>query len=63
LRRFSQSGRDSLRIRQLGVAAAEREDAGRFIVQAGEKLTAFLELETSGHCQREVGMKLRESHR
>jgi len=27
------------------VAAAEREDAGRFIVQADEKLTAFQELE------------------
>jgi hypothetical protein len=25
--------------------AAEREDAGRFIVHADEKLTAFLELE------------------
>jgi hypothetical protein len=31
--------------RQFWVAAAEREDAGRFIVRADEKLTAFLELE------------------
>jgi hypothetical protein len=31
--------------RQFWVAAAEREDAGRFIVYADEKLTAFLELE------------------
>jgi hypothetical protein len=27
--------------------AAEREDAGRFIVRADEKLTAFLELEAA----------------
>jgi hypothetical protein len=27
--------------------AAEREDAGRFIVRAYEKLTAFLELESA----------------
>ena len=31
--------------RQFWVVAAEREDAGRFIVRADEKLTAFLELE------------------
>jgi hypothetical protein len=31
--------------RQFLVAAAEREDAGRFIVHADEKRTAFLELE------------------
>jgi len=31
--------------RQFWVATAEREDAGRFIVRADEKLTAFLELE------------------
>ena len=29
------------------VRAAEREDAGRFIVHADEKLTAFLELESA----------------
>ena len=29
------------------VVAAEREDAGRFIVHADEKLTAFLELESA----------------
>jgi hypothetical protein len=29
------------------VAAAEREDEGRFIVRADEKLTAFLELESA----------------
>jgi len=28
------------------VAAAERESAGRLIVRGGEKLTAFLELES-----------------
>jgi hypothetical protein len=31
--------------RQFRVAAAERDGAGRFIVQADEKLTAFIELE------------------
>ena len=31
--------------RTIWVAAAERSDAGRFIVHADEKLTAFLELE------------------
>jgi hypothetical protein len=31
--------------RQFWVAAAERDGAGRFIVRADEKLTAFLELE------------------
>jgi hypothetical protein len=31
--------------RQFWVVAAEREDGGRFIVHADEKLTAFLELE------------------
>jgi len=31
--------------RQFWVAAAEREGAGRFIVRADEKLTAFLELQ------------------
>ena len=30
---------------QFWVAAAERQDAGRFIVHADEKLTAFIELE------------------
>jgi len=33
--------------RQFWVAAAEREDAGRFIVRADEKLTAFVELESA----------------
>ena len=33
--------------RQFWVAAAEREDSGRFIVHAEEKLTAFLELEAA----------------
>ena len=32
--------------RQFWVVAAERENAGRFIVQADEKLTAFMELES-----------------
>jgi hypothetical protein len=31
--------------RPIWVVAAEREDVGRFIVRADEKLTAFLELE------------------
>jgi len=31
--------------RPIWVVAAEREDAGRFIVRADEKLTAFLEPE------------------
>jgi hypothetical protein len=31
--------------RQFWIAAAERDDAGRFIVRADEKLTAFIELE------------------
>ena len=33
--------------RQFCVAAAERDDAGRFIVRADELLTAFVELESS----------------
>lgn len=33
--------------RQFWVVAAEREDAGRFIVRAHEMLTAFLELESA----------------
>jgi hypothetical protein len=32
--------------RQFWVVAAEREDAGRFVVHADEKLTAFVELES-----------------
>jgi hypothetical protein len=32
--------------RQFWVVAAEREDAGRLIVHADEKLTAFMELES-----------------
>ena len=32
---------------QFCVVAAEREETGRFIVQAGEKLTGFLELESA----------------
>jgi hypothetical protein len=31
--------------RQFWIVTAERADAGRFVVQADEKLTAFLELE------------------
>jgi hypothetical protein len=33
--------------RQFWVVAAEREDAGRFIARADEKLTAFMELESA----------------
>ena len=35
--------------RHFWVAAAEREDAGHFIVRADEKLTAFLELQRAIH--------------
>jgi hypothetical protein len=35
--------------RQFWVVAAERENAGCFIVRADEKLTAFLELERAIH--------------
>jgi hypothetical protein len=35
--------------RQFWVVAAEREDSGRFIVRADEKLTAFIELERAIH--------------
>jgi hypothetical protein len=38
--------------RQFWVVAAEREDGGRFIVRADEKLTAFLELEIATSGQR-----------
>jgi hypothetical protein len=33
--------------RQFWVVAAEREDAGRFIVHAGQKLEAFMALEAA----------------
>jgi hypothetical protein len=33
--------------RQFWVVTAQREDAGRFVVHADEKLTAFLELESA----------------
>jgi len=33
--------------RQFWAVAAEREDAGRFVVRADEKLTAFVELEST----------------
>jgi hypothetical protein len=33
--------------RQFWVVAVEREDAGRFIVRADEKLTAFLALQSA----------------
>ena len=35
--------------RQFGIAAAEREDAGRFILNADEMRTAFLELQAAIH--------------
>jgi hypothetical protein len=37
------------------VPAVEREDAGRFIVQAHDMPTAFLELQTAIHRQTELG--------
>jgi hypothetical protein len=45
--------------RQFWVAAAEREDAGRFIVHADEMRTAFLELQAAIHRRFEPQM---ESH-
>ena len=41
--------------RQFWVAAAEREDAGRFIVRGDEKLTAFLELESAMRARQKAG--------
>ena len=35
--------------RQFWVVAAERDDSGRFVVRADEKLTAFTELERAIH--------------
>jgi hypothetical protein len=40
--------------RQFWVVAAERRDAGRFIVQSDEMLAAFLELESAIWCQAEL---------
>ena len=40
--------------RQFWVVAAEREDAGRFIVHAQEVLSAFLELESAVRASREL---------
>jgi len=37
--------------RSIWVVAAEREDAGRFIVHADEVLTAFMELQAVIHRQ------------
>ena len=41
--------------RQFWVVAAERSDAGRFIVHAHNMPTAFLELQTAIHGQLELG--------
>ena len=41
--------------RQFWVVAAEREDAGRFIVHAHDMPTAFLELHAAIHRQLELG--------
>jgi hypothetical protein len=40
--------------RQFWIAAAEREDAGRFIVHADQMLSAFLELQATIHRQFEL---------
>jgi hypothetical protein len=40
--------------RQFWVVAAERSDAGRFIVHSDEMLTAFLELHAAIHRQFEL---------
>ena len=42
--------------RQFWVVAAEREDAGRFIVRADENLTAFLELEAAIYALQRIGL-------
>ena len=41
--------------RQFWIVAAERDDAGRFIVQAHDMRTAFLELQAAIHGQLELG--------
>ena len=41
--------------RQFWVVAAEREDAGRFIVHSHDMPTAFLELHAAIHRQLELG--------
>jgi hypothetical protein len=41
--------------------AAEREDAGRFIVHADEMLIAFLELRAAIHRRFELGWKVMRS--
>jgi hypothetical protein len=45
---ISSTGQDG---RQFWVVAAEREDAGRFIVHAHDMPTAFLELQAAIHGQ------------
>jgi hypothetical protein len=47
--------------RQFWVVAAEREDAGRFIVHADEMLIAFLELRAAIHRRFELGWKVMRS--
>jgi hypothetical protein len=47
--------------RQFRVVAAEREDAGRFIVHADERLIAFLELQAAIHRRFEFGWKVMRS--
>jgi hypothetical protein len=37
--------------RTIWIADAHRDDGKRFVVQADEKLTAFLELQLAGGCQ------------
>ena len=44
-----------------GFRPAERDDAGRFIVDADEMSTAFLELHAAIHRQREVGINIGQS--
>jgi hypothetical protein len=41
--------------REFWVVAAERSDAGRFIVRCDEMLTAFLQLHAAIHSQFELG--------
>jgi hypothetical protein len=55
---ISSTGKDG---RQFWVVAAER-DAGRFIVQAHEKLTGFLELEAAIHSATKMAYEIERSN-
>ena len=46
--------------RSIWVVAAERSDAGRFIVRADQELPAFLELESAIKTHRHCSMSLKK---